>query len=336
VIWGLLAIAWWWLIPAVVVGMLLFIPAILLVILVGEAASWSWRRLGKRRRAGRPTVAYPYYVDESGLRALATGLKIDLPLSRQVTRSRTFTGTFRGLGGQHGRSETSVFASAIDLNRLVTEITDSVGSDKLETTLGVTPYVRDEDVLADAAAQLEESLGETSKTRELLKRLQETFETEKLESVAAAKRDELRAVADSGKLIILEGQLARHEGSNNGMPVELDLTYLAPPRWPPQVYYEVIRAGGKGEDAWIERGRIAQRRAEERRQKQPDETPMPSGVSLRLILSDLESFTSSGRERLTRTEPVYARAIAHSATYDAASGALSCYAYAVWGVPRRT
>jgi hypothetical protein len=61
---------------------------------------------------------------------------------------------------------------------------------------------------------------------------------------------------------------------------------------------------------------------------------MPAGVAVRVILSDPAAFTASGSDRLKRREPFYGRVIAHSATYDSGSGTLSCYAYAVWGVPR--
>jgi hypothetical protein len=50
---------------------------------------WSFRR--KSRAKGEPTVpslAFPYYVDDSGLRTLADSLGIKLPLTRETGSER--------------------------------------------------------------------------------------------------------------------------------------------------------------------------------------------------------------------------------------------------------
>lgn len=321
---------WWVLLLIGVGGMIAFIPAILLVIGISEAVDSLKRRIRRRARAGRPSLAYPYYLDEAGLRSLAVSLKIELPISRQVTRSMRISALSHGLGGERGRTETAEFAAGLDLNRLAEQIDERLGEDKVATGLSATPYVRDEEVLAEAASRIEKSLGETSRTRELLERLRAAYDTEKLETVASQKREELRDAAHHSKLILVRGSFDRVVDPSAG-PTEtlLALTHLDALR-PTRRFRRVIHEiDGDPRIFEYEPIRIPPLEPDDARTA----TPMPAGVGIRVVLPDAAAFTAAGKERIGRGEPFYARVIAHSPSFDNESGVLTCSAYAVWGIP---
>jgi hypothetical protein len=203
----LASVSWAWFVAAVVLAAVLGLPLLILCgfgisLLVGKA-----RRVVRRRRGASPQLQYVYYVDDEGIRSLAAGLQIDLPLTRQVTRTRRLAGSWRGLTGEQGRSETSEFAAAIDLNRLAEQVGGKTRPDDFATDLQLVPYVRDVDLLNDVTEQLEKSFGETSKTRDVLTQLRTLYESEKSEAVLTSKRAELAQVAGGSKTIFLRGQL---------------------------------------------------------------------------------------------------------------------------------
>lgn len=58
---------------------------------------------------------------------------------------------------------------------------------------------------------------------------------------------------------------------------------------------------------------------------------IPDGVGLQVALPDADALTPAGQERLHRGQAVYAAVIAHSPSFDDATGILTCSAWAVWG-----
>lgn len=73
--------------------------------------------------AFRPTaLAFPYYVDQDGLRALAHSLKVAVPTTREVTRSRRMSAQFRGVGGVLGREYVEKHDVPVDLNRFAEKL----------------------------------------------------------------------------------------------------------------------------------------------------------------------------------------------------------------------
>jgi len=115
-------------------------------------------------------------------------LGIDLPLSREVTRSRKFGLSFRGAGAEGGRSVTSQLAGEIDLNRLAHELRFGRGSDRVASGIGDAPHVSDEEVLESAIQTIQNSLGETAHKSEALARVREEYESARVQSVASMKR----------------------------------------------------------------------------------------------------------------------------------------------------
>lgn len=323
-------VPWWGLLLIAVAGLVAFVPLVIVLVVVGEAVGGVVGHLRKRRtREGTPTLAFPYYVDEAGLRSLASGLKLELPIAREVTKSRKLSVGRKEFGGERGRSETAQLAASIDLNRLADEIAERLSDEELASELAIAPYVSDQEILADAAARIQEDLGETSKTRELLAALQQAYEHEKLQTVAKEKREELRETASRRKLVIIRGRFAHEKASNStaDWPLKgpLHLTALEtlrmvrrPLRLPPEEIDPFVL------DHYYSRRHVEATRAE---------MPFPSDVSIRVTLPDSKALTPSGHERLGRDEPFYARVIAHSPSFDEATGGLTCAAYAVWGVP---
>src|SRR5437879_1186213 len=85
--------AWWQIVLSVLGGVL--VAGLSLFVLYAAFDSVRSRR---RMRAWSPVpppepdlLAFPYYVDRDGLRTLAADLKIELPLSHEVTKSRRFS-----------------------------------------------------------------------------------------------------------------------------------------------------------------------------------------------------------------------------------------------------
>jgi hypothetical protein len=168
--------------------------------------------------------------------------------------------------------------------------------------------IEDRAVLSEAIASLTRSVGETSKTRELLEQVEEVFDHERLETVVKQKRSELEETAHRERLILMRGTFNRVAGGAGGEPPVIGITEFDPPR-----YY-----GEPGHGASSE----------------PQPMPVPDSVGIRVALPDDSAFTPAGRERIARGDPFYARLIAHSPSYDEATGTLTCAAYAVWGTTR--
>jgi len=67
-------------------------------------------------------LAYPYYVDEDGLRSIASSLKISLPLRREMARRKGIGLGPRALHLSQERNETVDTAGIIDLYQLALDI----------------------------------------------------------------------------------------------------------------------------------------------------------------------------------------------------------------------
>jgi hypothetical protein len=315
------------LLVAAILGLPILIGLIVLVVWVGGKIS---RRASERRRAGAPTLQIPYYVDEAGLQSLAEGLKIELPVARTKDRTFDLSATWQGLGGKGSRSQSAQIATAIDLNRLVSEIRSRLTDSQLASALAFAPYVRDEDILADAATQIERSLGETSATREILKQLQQTYEAEKVHALAQEKRRELAATAEREKLIVLEGRFTPEPGAPGESVGRIRLTAL---QAVPHVRIRTYVTEHDGPLAFEEMQRAKYLAEQASELERASEIPMPDGAAITVAFANGQAMTASGTERLQRQQPFYGRVIAHSPTFDESSGELACSAYAVWSVP---
>jgi hypothetical protein len=278
-------------------------------------AGWRWlhsasalEEFASESESGR--LAIPYYVERDGLRSLAASFKVELPTTREVTKQRKFMARIRGVGGERGQSETKQFSGEIDLRELVRKFEETLDYDSCARDLGDAPAVEDREVLSDAIAHLNRTVGETSQTRELLGRVEEVYDRERSETIVKQKRTELREVGDREKLILMRGRFetAEKPGSGNALIV---ITHFEPP-----LHYRDY-GGVRGIDA-----------------EPPQPVPVPPGVGIRIALPDDSAFTPAGKERIGRGEPFYARLIAHSPSYNEDTGMLSCAAYALWGTNR--
>jgi hypothetical protein len=147
---------WWeWVVVIVPGAIVLGFGVILLSWSIGDWFSTrKYRKQYDQEYAGfesasRDALAFPYYLDQQGIRSLASSLKIDIPLTRHVTKSRKLSALFKGVGGETGRSETAQYAGQLDLVRLSESISEADPS-KVTRYLGVLPQVSDREVLAEA------------------------------------------------------------------------------------------------------------------------------------------------------------------------------------------
>lgn len=251
-------------------------------------------------------LAIPYYVEREGLRSLAASFRIELPLTREVTRQRRLMARVRGFGGERAQSETRQYSGEIDLSRLVRMLDEKLDYDACARDLADVPMVEDRQVLSDAISHLDRSVGETSQTRELLRQVEEVYDRERSETVVKQKRDELREVGERQKLILMRGQFNVAPGGATALIV---LTHFDPPP-----YYR-----GYGPEAG---------------ETEAKPLPVPDGVGIRIALPDESAFTPAGKERINRGDRFYARIIAHSPSHNSETGMLSCAAYAIWGTNR--
>ena len=316
-------IDWWWLIVAFVGGVIAFLPLVILMIVAGEAVGKAWSSRKRRRGRAEPSLTFAYYIDEPGLRSLAEGLKVRLPVSRHVAQTRKLSAAVRGVGGGRERSETAEFAG-IDLNWLADEIQRQAADGAIATSLGRAPRVQDEAVLAATIEHLENTAGETSPTRELLDALQKAYEREREENIATQKRTELERVSEHGQLVMLTGRFAPKSPADPTAALALELLALEDVQDPTPQELEDM---GPFHD-YYEFRHAAHRRSSR------IQLPMPQGVAIEVTLPDHDSLTPSGSEVLRRTAAFHARAIAHTPSFGRATGTLTCVAYAVWGVPK--
>lgn len=286
---------------------------LIFAILVLLAIGWWWFVHGDVDEFSSDSessrLAIPYYVERAGLRNLAATFKVELPVAREVTRQRRRMLKYRGFGAERGQSETKQFSSDIDLSQLVQNLDDKVDYEACARDLGDAPMVEEREVLTEAIATLKRTVGETSQTRELLGQVENVYDREREETVVKQKRTELAAVGDGEKLILMRGKFNTTNVPGNGGGA-IVLTHFDPP-----VYYR-------------------QYDVERVRERDPQAVPVPDGVGIRVALPDDEAFSPAGKERVTRGEPFYARVIAHSPSYNADTGVLTCAAYAVWGTNR--
>jgi hypothetical protein len=250
-------------------------------------------------------LAIPYYVEREGLGNLAASFKIDLPRTREVTKEHKLMARLQGVGGERGQSETRQFSDEVDLRRLTRTLDEKLDFEACARDLTNVPLVEDRQVLTDAIAHVNLNVPEKSETRELLRRVEEVYDTERAETIIKQKRDELREVGVRQKLVIIRGMFVTAERAE-GEPQAIELTEFETP-----IYY---RAPADGDE--------------------PTPMPVPQGVGIRVALPDDSAFTPAGKERFARGDPFYVQMIAHSPSFNEDSGVLSCAAYAVWGTNR--
>ncbi len=275
---------------------------------------WPHRR--KSAAKAEPTVpslAFPYYVDDTGLRTLADSLGIHLPLTRESGSERSVKLEARGVGGERSRHESSQSAGHIHLNLLAAELKRSAAFRDVVDVLGLVPPVGDRSILSAALSHIEYMPPTGAAESELSERLKSAYSLERARTVASAKRAELKQVAAQNQLVIVRGTfeaVASTGSQHRGLSVRL--THLEAS----EVVYESAETPSDAPES------------------EPAEMPMPEGVGVEAVLPAEELFTPAGLERLHRGTPFYGRFIGHSASFEETSGVLTCCAYAVWGMPR--
>jgi hypothetical protein len=308
-IWGL-ELPWWvWVSGSILAGLALLFLGFM---------AWDWWETRSLRHGadypeegGTSEITVPYYVETDSLKALASELKLDIPIARQVTRSRRLSFGFKGASGEGGQSETSEFSASISLPRLAKTLQEPVRYDGNDPAKDVTdaPLVSDEGLLSGAIEQIQSDFPATSETSELLSRVQEVFGNERVEAMAGKKRKEFEEIGKHNQLMIIHGQFGLAERGGEGIGPKLRLTHFNP-----TPAYVAANARASGDQ-----------------QVEIDLVPIPDGVGLQVTLPDANGLTPAGRERLHRGQSVYVGIIAHSPSFDEHSGLLTCSAWAVWG-----
>jgi hypothetical protein len=275
---------------------------------------WPLRR--KSRAKGKqpdPILAFPYYVDDAGLRTLADSLGIDLPLTRERGSERRIKGEARGVGAERSRHESSESTGHIHLNRLAAELKLRAAFRDVVDVLGLVPRVRDQSILTAALGHVAYMPSTDTDESDLSERLMAAYSVERARTVAEAKRAELKQVAAQNQLVIVRGtfEVVSSPGAP-GSGLTLRLTHLEAA--------EVVYESAETPSGAPEREAV--------------DMPMPEGVGVEVVLPAEDAFTSGALERLSRGSPFYGRFIGHSASFEETSGVLTCFAYAVWGMPR--
>lgn len=285
---------------------------LILVVLALLGAFWRWWVMAAdiddetSEAGGR--LAIPLYVERDGLRNLVSSVKVELPHAREVTKQRKLNFKWKDVGGERSESETKQFKDEIDLGRLARNLDAKLDYEACSRDLGDAPNIEGREILTEAVARLEGTVGDTSPTRELLGQVEQVYEQEHAELIVKQKRDEFADAAKREKLLLLSGKFETAVPPGDGRAL-LVLTHFEPPPAFADFY-----------------GRSS---------KEPDPVPVPQGVGIRVALPDDGAFTPAGKERLTRGEPFFARAIAHSPSFNTETGMLTCAAFALWGTNRR-
>jgi hypothetical protein len=306
---------WWeWAIFGVAALIILLVALFFLVIVWEDLKEKLGRDRGTAYEVPKEDpLVFPYYVDRDGLRALANSLKIEIPLTREVTKSRRLSALFKGVGGEAGRSETAQYAGEVDFNRLAEFLTSQQVGTRVGQYLAAQPYVSDREVLAEAVTTIEQHVvAEDSAAKEALQLIQQTYDAERTDTVVKLKREELRQAALSNQLIVLSGDFERAGDEDSRLRLtrfEVLPDYSFYESWSPEHKYRVMGQAG-------------------------EQLRVPEGVGIEVVLPDESAFTPSGKERIGRGKPFYGRVIGHSPSFAAETGILMCSAYAVWGATR--
>lgn len=273
--------------------------------------TWFSRRKNRSQAARESSLAYPYYVDAPGLRTLADSLGITLPVVRETSSERRANLTVRTAGVERTGRNTTQAEGHIHLNDLASELKQSAAYGDVVDVLGFIPLVNDPTILREVIRQIEYAPSGEEETHDLLARLHTAYELERARTVAEAKKEELRQVAQQNQLVILRGTFETCSLSGDDAQVCVRLTHLEGPGVP---FKAVQSPADLGVDT--------------------PEIPMPDDLGIEAVLPATEAFTAAGRERLSRGRPFYGRLIGHSASFDSDTGILTCSAYAVWGMTR--
>lgn len=274
---------------------------------------WPQRKKNTANQASQvPPLAFPYYVDNTGIRGLADSLGIDLPTVRERSSEKRLTLRARGVGGERGWHDTSQSEGHIHLNHLAARLKRSSAYRDVVDVLGLIPQVHDRGILRAAISHFEYMPSEGTGDDDLSGRLRSAYEAERTREIALAKREELKQVAMQNQLVILRGTFETIVTDNAEGRVRVKLTHLEPS----EVIYERLDTPESEIDS------------------EATEMLMPDEVGIEAVLPAVEAFTAAGRERLSRGAPFYGRLIGHSASFDESRGVLTCSAYAVWGMTR--
>jgi hypothetical protein len=305
---------WWGFWPLAIV-------AVIVAIAIGVAIYWILEELllNWRLRNVDPSeehddepepVVYPYYVEDNSLRNLAETMKLELPTGTQITRSKKLSLSVKGTGGEKGDSQTADFDPQLPLLRIARKAEEAWEYESTApcTTAADAVSVSDGRTLSATIEQIQSDFPTTSETAELLSKVQEIFSSERVEALAGKKREEYVEIAKKNQMLVFGGEFAFKEIGNDGLGPKLRLTAFNPTPG-----YMSAR-GGEGDGP-----------------EKPALIPIPEGVGLDVVLPDKQALTPAGNERILRGEPFFAGLIAHSPSFNAATGTLTCSAWAIWG-----
>ncbi len=298
-----------------------FWSLVAVVVLVGGFVLWflwdEWGTWRLTRGVNGPDdedmpskIVYPYYVESGSLRDLAHTVKLDLPTGKHITKSKKFGFNIKGTGGESGDSETEEYGGQLPLLELAERVEESgmYGGDSPARRVADAASVSDEGALSAAIEQIQQDFPTTSQTAELLSHVQDAFSGERVEALAAKKREEFENIAKRNQLLVFKGQFAFKEVGRDGCGPTLKLTHFNPTP-----------------------GYISPRGANNEDDLRADLIPLPEGVGLDVTLPDGKALTPAGGERILRGEPLYAGLIAHSPSFNSETGRLTCSAWAIWG-----
>lgn len=298
----------WWAVILLVLA--LFLVGVILVFLV-----WEWWEMrdeeewGPRGERTSADIIFPYYAENDRLRELAHSVKLELPKARSVTKAKKFGLGGKGVTGEKGSSETEEYSGQLPLTKLADAVEESWSRDGTGPATGVAnaAYVSDQRALSTAIDQIREDFPTTSETAELLSRVKEAFSVERVEALSSKKREEFESIAKRNQMLVFRGQFGLKRAGQDGSGPTLKLTHFNPTP-----------------------GYISPRSGEDE-SPEAELIPIPDDVALHVVLPDAKALMAAGRERIQRSEPFYAGAIAHSPSFNMETGTLTCSAWAIWG-----
>jgi hypothetical protein len=272
------------------------------------------RRRSRNQEQVAPTLAFPYYIDVRGLRGLSASLGIELPTLSERSSDKRLSAQAAGAGAEGRWGESSQHEGHIHLNDLAAQLKQKIAYRDIVDVLGVIPRVHDRGILDIALGHINNMPPDQSPGA-FTEQLQSAYDAERNRKIASAKRQELEQVALQNQLVILRGTFEGVLEQDECRYVRL--THLEPlemvPESPDTPESEFPPEAGESETAAM---------------------LMPEEVGIEAVLPANDDFIAAGRERLERGAPFYGRLIGHSASFDSATGVLTCSAYAVWGMPR--
>lgn len=190
------------------------LPLVLAVVATVAIIVWLAVRRRRQRSPAPPTrtlkpssaigedLQYVHYLEPDGLRQLATGLDLSLPVRQQVTEQTKLSGSVpHGPGAEDAYEVSSELAGSINLPALSRDIRTNVNADIVAADVVSVPSVESRDYSA-------------------------------AEAVVGAKKQALEATAGTSKLLLVRGWLQGSTDDDTGRMM-LAVTHLSTERRDP-------------------------------------------------------------------------------------------------------